>query len=677
MEFVKLKAAMSRQFERMSRHDLLVTRVDKDALWETYLGAFPAGSNPRFRERTEHDCGCCRQFVRTVGSVAAIIDDRLESIWDTVVGDQAYQAVVDAMSTLVKSQPIDAPFIHYERSVGTDKNYEDDAGTVRTWEHFCVQLPRGSNSRVDCVRPKSQIPTLLGEARSVRDVFLRSLTELTAESAETVLDLIAQNSLYRGREHQATVEKFLSLRREFEAIKTDSNRDVFIWSRLSSTPPSVTRVRNTAIGTLLIDLSASVELEDAVRKFEAVMAPANYKRPTALVTKKMVDAARTKVEELGLASALDRRFARLTDISASNVIFADRNARSALRTDIFDDVAVRATTPKSLSKVESIPIDKFIADVVPRADSIEAFLENRHVSNLVSLVAPTDPSAAPLLKWSSGISWSYGGDATDSVRERVKRAGGSVTGDLCCRLAWSNHDDLDLHMREPRSHEISYINKRSPMTGGRLDVDMNAGCGTTREPVENIFYGDRCKMTEGIYNLFVHQFSKRESVDVGFEVEMEYLGGVTRYAYEKVVPQGATVEVAKFKYAHVTGVEILKSLPPSTLSRRVWGLDTQQFHRVSVITVSPNHWDGQEIGNRHYFLMLDGCVRDGQARGFYNEFLRPELDKYRKVLELVGSRTMTEEALDQLSGVGFSDTKRDEMVVRVKGSFTRTLRVQF
>jgi hypothetical protein len=73
--------------------------------------------------------------------------------------------------------------------------------------------------------------------------------------------------------------------------------------------------------------------------------------------------------------------------------------------------------------------------------------------------------------------------------------------------------------------------------------------------------------------------------------------------------------------------------------------------------------------------MLDGCANDGQARGFYNEFLKPALDKHRKVIELVGSKLKVEADANQLSGLGFSDTRHTEILVRVTGNITRVLKV--
>lgn len=672
MDFQKFKLPVARQFEKMSKHPLFRLDVDKDALWSAYLSSFPEGTNPIFRERTEFDCSCCRQFVRSIGDVAAIINGEIVSIWDVVCDEPAFQAVADALAALVKSRPIDNTYLSPERVVGTDKTFEQLTDGVLTWNHFFVNVP------ASFVLAKAAIGPKLSETRALHDVFHRSLTELTPDAVDTVLELIGQNSLYRGEEHKFALEKFRALKRDYSKLGDDQARHAFVWERICSLPGAVSKIRNTSIGTLLIDLSEGMELENAVRRFEAVVAPTNYKRPTALVTPKMVEAAKKTLTDLGMISALQRRYARLEDLSVNDILFADRSAKKVLAPDVFDSLATRSATPKNLDKVEELQIDTFIREVLPRAESIEILLENRHAGNLVSLIAPTDPTATLLFKWDNPFSWSYQGDLADSIKERVKQAGGSVTGDLLCRLAWSNFDDLDLHMKEPGGHEIYFANKgRLSPCGGTLDVDMNAGWGTTRTPVENIFYTRRASMREGIYQLFVHNYATRETVDVGFEVEFDWLGTVHRYSHAKAVKDREIVPVVKFKYSAAGGVEIIESLPSSQASRNVWGLKTQEFQRVNLITLSPNYWGERPTGNKHYFFMLAECQNDGQARGFFNEFLKEQLNPHRKVIEVVGAKLKTAEASDQLSGLGFSSTQRNDVLVRVKGSFNRTVKVIF
>ena len=696
MNFHDFKAPVQAQFKRMTQHDLFCVDVTGDELWQHYLASFPEGTNPIYRKRAEHDCSCCRQFVKTVGGVVAIVDGHIQSIWDAnfredaTTNETAYRAVADGMAALVKSKAIDRPFLHWEKRVGTNKNYSKAAdgplGPVETFHHFYVEIPWAKNEGKNFFCPGKDIPTKIGELKSTRDLYLRGLSTITRDALDTVIELIANKSLYRGEEYLHAVKAFSQMKASFDSLPDQESRELFTWHGYDKIHASVARIRNTAIGTLLIDLSEGMDLEGAVRKFEtSVMAPTSYKRPTALVSKAMVDKARQAVAELGIGDALERRHARLTDISVNDILFADRSARKVMAGDVFDQIQTTSSKPKSLDKVETVTIDAFVKDILPKVDSIEVMLENKHAGNLVSLIAPQHRNAKPIFKWGNGFSWTYNGEVADSIKERVKRAGGNVTGDLCCRLAWFNNDDLDFHMVEParvavtRKHEIMYTNKRSlSPAGGMLDVDMNGGDGLseTREPVENIFYGSRRTMIEGVYELSVVQYSRRETIDHGFDVEIDWLGEVRRFYYDK--PVTGRVVVARMRYSHDGGIEILESLPSTQASRTVWGLKTQDFHRVTTMMLSPNHWgDGNGTGNKHFFFMLDGCVNEDRPRGFFNEFLIDELTPHRKVIEIVGAKSKVEPSIDQLSGLGFSSTQRNELLVRAKGSYSRIIKIAF
>ena len=119
-------------------------------------------------------------------------------------------------------------------------------------------------------------------------------------------------------------------------------------------------------------------------------------------------------------------------------------------------------------------------------------------------------------------------------------------------------------------------------------------------------------------------------------------------------PTGRTHEVFTFNFTRKDGVKIKNSTGKAVAyaSREKWGIKTGMFHRVQAVTLSPNYW-GTNVGNKHVFFLLEGCRTDERVRPFLNEFLKPELEKDRKVFELLGSKVEVEAAPDELSGLGF------------------------
>lgn len=665
--FNNFVAAVAKQATAMQETGVLfVSKVNGDELYETYLSSFPEGTNNMYREKTEHDCTACKQFIRNAGRLLAVQNGEFVSVWDIAIVDPTYLTVAKAMSRLVKDAGVDSIYLNESKTVGIEKNHETKENGVTVWHHLHCILDR------KFVENKDLIPTRMGNFRETVGVLNRSLAEITKDAVETVLELIAQNSLYRGEEHKRTVTQLKELQTQYSKAP---NKEAFVLMAVNRLGMAA-RIRNTVIGTLLTDLSDGVDIEVAVRSFEQKVAPQNYRRPTAVVTKTMIENARKTVEKLGIEKSLFRRYATLNDITINNVLYADRSVKQ--QKGVFDVLAESAATKvPSMDKIEEISIEKFIENVIPTATTIELYVENKQRNNFVSLIAPVHPDAPNIMNWDNNFSWSYNGEVTDSIKQRVKSAGGNVDGELRVSLSWFNYDDLDLHIMQPNGEEIYFGNKRG-RTGGVLDVDMNAGGRRdSREPVENVFWEKCNTMPEGKYTVIVHNWSKQENIDTGYQVEVEYLG------QSQVFDMGAISDkrrdtVLEFTYSKKNGITFNKV--GSNKQQKVdtiWGINTCNFHKVDAIMFSPNHWDEQAVGNKHVFFMLHGCVNQEETRGFYNEFLRSGLNEHRKVFEMLASKMKVDPSENQISGLGFSTTKRDEIILRVTGKFSRVLKVKF
>jgi len=613
--------------------------TDCGDIFAAYLAGFPAGTDPIFRERSEHNCNCCANFIRGIGRIVRVKDDgELETLWsDHADLPEPYRTVSQHLDRFVKSGRIVSVYRTEEDRYGKSSNVDNYDLSI-TWNHFFGKVPKG------CVSQSAG--QAANRPNTAAQVLRRGLDEIRLDDLDTVLDLIDNNNLYRGETVRNAVEGF----RELKA--GDTGKDTYHWQHCRS---PYAMFRNTSIGTLLTDLANGTDLDSAVRSFEKKVAPENYKRSSAVITTGMVEQAMNKISELGLTDSLQRKYARIEDISISDVLFVDNKVRGKMKGGLKDLLMAEVKTKPVKA---SDPIKLSIEDFMEKSFSaVSLVLSADNLANMVALTAPAYPDAPSLFQWSNGFGWSYEGNVADSIKQRVKKAGGNVTNALLrCSLAWYNRDDLDIHARHSDGTRIYFGNKQ-----GVLDVDMNAGSVISKEPVENLSW-TKSNLKDGIYYISVNCFTRRDTDRQGCELEVEFAGKLLHFTYSASVKSYVPMLEIEVRKGQVVNVVEKAGVKSGSAEVEFWGVKSGRPVPVSTILKSPNHWTGETgKGALHWFFMLDGCKSPNPSRGMYNEFLRPDLIAHRKVFEVLGAKMLCE-GDDQLAGVGFTHARQDKVI---------------
>lgn len=704
-DFIALNLKLQEQFDKMcSTGKLFRSELTGIEIWETYLNGFTPEENPIFRDPNSsvHNCNNDKNFIRRYGNIVAIDNNyNLITLFDINVKETCYENTISKLSKKVKNSKISNTFFEtfnelnvlpYEKTnkqmsvyqLGMNKTFKqyskeeaDKFGVVNikdiyTFNHFHVFLKK---EFVDF--SNKSIESIIAEYRDAKNVFQRAMETISLDTLNLVKDLINQGSLLDGTTHLYKIEQIIPLKKEYDSI-TQNQRDNWCWLKSYKLP--FAKFRNELIGVLCSELSEGLDLNEACKNWNKRVDPANYMKATAPITKRQIQEAKEFVESNGYSDSFDRRFATIDDIKVSEILHSNVGKGDIKSVSIFDSVKSTSTRHKrsEFDKVEEVTIDKFMKDILPSSTSIEAFLTNNMEGNMVSLTTANIKDSKPIFKWSNNYSWTYNGNLAgkSQIKEEVKSKGGKVDGVLRFSMMWADgngdNSDLDLHCIEPNSTHIYYGQKSGHKSKGNLDIDIQNPYG--KLAVENITYPFMSNMEDGVYKLFINQYSASSSK--GFKAEIEFNGELYSYSYDRPVSGNIQIAEVTLKNGEFTIVHKLPATNGIGVTKEIYGLESNNFHKVSLVCLSPNHWEGN-VGNKHYFFMLDSCKSPISIRSFHSENLIPELANHRKVLEVLGNTTMIEPSDKQLSGLGFNATVKDELIVKLSGSHKRIIKIKF
>ncbi len=709
----QLNKLLQAQFNIMcSSGKLFRVNIPGQELWDLYLNSFLPKYNTVFRspESSEHNCNHCKNFMRRYANIVSINDKfEIVSIFDLEGVEDEYFNSIQALSEKIKNAQIIDIFqetyeelnaLPYGKCTKTSPEFQlgvalnhkiytveeanlyghVEAGKSYAFNHMHLSLPKAF---VDC--GTKSIESIQGFHRDNKTVFERLMNEVSVDTLELVRDLINQGSLLDGTTHLHKIEKIIPLMKEYKELSSQQ-KNSWLWT--NSYNFQFAKFRNELIGTLCVDLSQGMELNEAVRTWNKRVDPANYMKVTAPFTERQRKEAEKTIEELGYEDSFDRRMATIDDIDVSLILHANAGDGKIPKISVLSGLKATATRHKKseFKDVETVHIDKFMKDILPTVSQLEVFLTNNQEGNLVTLTTAKDKNSKCMFKYGNNFSRTFKGNLAGKsmIKEEVKSKGGNVEGVLRFSMIWNDNNqndgsDLDAWCKEPGNVLIGYNtgyrrdrgNSFSP-SSGQLDLDNTNPNG--KIAVENIYYESTSKMKNGTYKFWVRQFSARNSK--GFKCEIEFDGQIYSYSYNQSVSGDVQVAEVTLKDGQFSIKHILPAIEGEGTSKELYNLETNQFHKVGLVCLSPNHWN-EPIGNKYFIFMLEGCKSDTPIRSFHIEDLVPELAVHRKVLEPFGAVTMVDSIDKQLSGLAFNSTVREELIVKIKGSHQRLLKIQF
>lgn len=665
---------------------LVVSSADTDRLWQMYLDSW---QDPD--ERQGYNCNNCRHFVERYGNLLILRPDlTVVSIWRLLDSNSSIEMAA-YMASYVESQSIKSYFFTKptDSALGVAKNYSEKY--ARYWHHFSFDIPRHFQLRPGYGQTLAGV---ISQKNDMVNTLHRSVTEIRIETIQLVLEMIATKAITMADNQVPLIEGLRTLIVEFSQLDPQK-QEAWLWYKAETQPIGVIKLRQTLMGEFILDIQTALDndasLDDPINAWFTRNDPSNYNRPKNFVTPRQAEQFRQQLQVLGYDKSLARRHATVDDVgehylwkySQDNALEGVPESNDPLDLLVGSAKKHAKTNLKvdQLEQATTMSLDDFVTKVLPKSSKLELLLKSNLSSNLVSLIAPKNEDAPAITAWDNGRSWTYaGGLATSPIAERVKKAGGVVDAKNRFSLAWEAPSDLDLGLEilDENDKEYDHVyfsgtKSGKKGTGYHLDVDANVSIPIPN-PAENIYLeGNAIKGVKKGYRLvlYVHNFTHRSDAKLeaaGFQVEAKFGDELLTWSFDgSMFPrqkQKYIIGVWKVVDPDTAEIKLLKSDYKFTSgggNSELWGLSTDQFQQVKLITTSPDAWgniSGGKSKSPHLFFFLEGCENPEKVRGLFNVQVKPEiLSGNKRAFEVLGGLLEVEPvpAKTQLSGIGVSE----------------------
>lgn len=375
-DYSALLTSARASFDAVTSAHPVLFRTDAADLNALYLDALPA-------ERQVHTCSCCRRFIETYGGLVAITTEgvTVPAMWNPDGVPDFYRPAFEAISARVRKARVTSLFRTKEAVWGNP--------VTGKWSHLSVMPPASFVYRERALTAGQAMAAAKENFRTVA----MALSDLTAPMLDEALRILEADALARS-------EKFIGpvrwLRQLHERPKGKIGENM-LWLAIATAPEGYCHPRASVIGPLLENIAAGLPFAEIKAKFEAMLHPLRYQRPTAAPTAGNIKAAEELVAKLGIAPSLERRFARLDEVKT---IWAPKALPDEKPADgVFGHLKAkgRENVPSVILPPAVVTWEKFARTVL--ADAAQMEIRVPYTGNFIALTTAVHADAPPIMKW--------------------------------------------------------------------------------------------------------------------------------------------------------------------------------------------------------------------------------------------------------------------------------------
>jgi hypothetical protein len=353
--------------------------TDVEGLSDLYLDSLPS-------ERQVHNCHCCRRFIGIYGGLVAIMDtgETIPVMWNPDGVPEFYRSAFAAMYAKVKRAKVMSVFLTKQATWGNP--------VTGDWSHIAVVPPAALIYRERALTAGQAMAAAKENLRTVAT----ALSEFTAPMLDQALRLFEGDALARS-------EKFIGPVKWLRALHDRSKGRLgenMLWRAVALAPEGYCHPKASVIGPLLDDIAAGLPFAEIKAKFDAKMQPLLYQRPQVAPSAGNIKAAEALAEKLGIAPALERRFARIEELQTVWTPFKPSETPAPAGGGVFAHLkpkdAAGTVRPVDMP-AGTMTWEKFARTILPNATAVEIGIPAQ--GRFIALTTAVHADAPPLLKW--------------------------------------------------------------------------------------------------------------------------------------------------------------------------------------------------------------------------------------------------------------------------------------